>query len=345
MSIAAPPIDPDPPNPIRPTWRTVTDTFLTDRSAYVVDAGRPNAGNGASVDLLVGLPGRRQPGPRARPVRPGVAREGRQGHQREAPAAGRTDDVLGVRAARPSIQRSPGRRLAGAREPTRPAARSPRATRSSARARASRRPARSRRRRTRARATLCEVDVTGDRPGLGGGSPNYGVRLARRVGRARARTALSGTARRRRGRPAPARRHVRIRGAVRCRNTAITLPQAGDEVTAAWGQAVAKALNGIQSGAANVTWAASSISGVTQVTFPRAYAVAPNVVRRDPATRTTASACCRSRRPAASSGPTDGRHQPVRVRGHAVGCRRDTGLSWWTRTGGCATCSASRSSS
>ena len=60
-------------------------------------------------------------------------------------------------------------------------------------------------------------------------------------------------------------------------NAAITLPQAGDEVTAAWGQEVAKALNGIQSGAANVTWAASSVSGVTQVTFPRAYAVAPNV--------------------------------------------------------------------
>jgi hypothetical protein len=55
MSIAAPPIDPDPPNPIPPTTATVTDTFLCDRSAYVVEtAGGLDAGNGASVDLLIG---------------------------------------------------------------------------------------------------------------------------------------------------------------------------------------------------------------------------------------------------------------------------------------------------
>jgi hypothetical protein len=55
MSIAAPPIDPDPPNPIPPTTATATDTFVTDRSAYVVrTAGGLDAGNGASVDLLVG---------------------------------------------------------------------------------------------------------------------------------------------------------------------------------------------------------------------------------------------------------------------------------------------------
>lgn len=56
MTIAAPP-DPgtvDPPNPIPPTTATVTDTFTTNRSAYVVDTGSVNAGNGASVDLLVG---------------------------------------------------------------------------------------------------------------------------------------------------------------------------------------------------------------------------------------------------------------------------------------------------
>jgi hypothetical protein len=58
MSIAAPPIDPDPPNPIPPTTATVTDTFLCDRSAYVVlTTGGLQAGNGASVDLLVGLLG------------------------------------------------------------------------------------------------------------------------------------------------------------------------------------------------------------------------------------------------------------------------------------------------
>jgi hypothetical protein len=53
MSIAAPPIDPDPPNPIPPTTATVTETFSTDRSAYVVDSAG-GSGNGASVDLLVG---------------------------------------------------------------------------------------------------------------------------------------------------------------------------------------------------------------------------------------------------------------------------------------------------
>ncbi len=55
MSIAEPPIDPDPPNPIPPTTATVTDTFVTDRSAYVVHTtGGLDAGNGASVDMLIG---------------------------------------------------------------------------------------------------------------------------------------------------------------------------------------------------------------------------------------------------------------------------------------------------
>jgi hypothetical protein len=58
MSIAAPPIDPDPPNPIPPTTATVTDTFVCDKSAYVVHTtGGLDAGNGLSVDLLVGLLG------------------------------------------------------------------------------------------------------------------------------------------------------------------------------------------------------------------------------------------------------------------------------------------------
>ena len=56
VSIAAPPIDPDPPNPTPPTTATVTDTFICDRTAYVVKSpGGTNLGNGASVDVLVGL--------------------------------------------------------------------------------------------------------------------------------------------------------------------------------------------------------------------------------------------------------------------------------------------------
>lgn len=57
MSIAEPPVIVDPPNPEPPTTATVTDTFTCDRSAYVVDTGSVNAGNGGSVDLLVGLLG------------------------------------------------------------------------------------------------------------------------------------------------------------------------------------------------------------------------------------------------------------------------------------------------
>lgn len=52
-SIAAPPIDPDPPNPTPPGQATVTDTFAANRSAYIVDSSG-GSGNGASVDLLVG---------------------------------------------------------------------------------------------------------------------------------------------------------------------------------------------------------------------------------------------------------------------------------------------------
>lgn len=54
MTIAAPPIDPDPPDPPNPIEGIATTTFLCDRSAYVVQAGGLNAGNGGSVDMLVG---------------------------------------------------------------------------------------------------------------------------------------------------------------------------------------------------------------------------------------------------------------------------------------------------
>jgi hypothetical protein len=58
MTIAAPPDpdNPDPPNPLPPTTATVTDTFACDRAAYVVKTtGGLETGNGASVDILVGL--------------------------------------------------------------------------------------------------------------------------------------------------------------------------------------------------------------------------------------------------------------------------------------------------
>lgn len=59
MTIAGPPDpnNPDPPDPEPPpTTATVTDTFVCDRSAYVVKTtGGLNAGNGGSVDMLVGL--------------------------------------------------------------------------------------------------------------------------------------------------------------------------------------------------------------------------------------------------------------------------------------------------
>jgi hypothetical protein len=61
-------------------------------------------------------------------------------------------------------------------------------------------------------------------------------------------------------------------------NLAVVSPQPGDEVTAPWGQSVAAALNGIQSGVANCTFAGSTASAVTTVTFPRPFASAPVVV-------------------------------------------------------------------
>jgi len=57
----------------------------------------------------------------------------------------------------------------------------------------------------------------------------------------------------------------------------IVLPQAGDEITSTWGQSVAKALNGIQGGTANVTTTATVAVDLT-ITFPKAYAAAPVVV-------------------------------------------------------------------
>jgi hypothetical protein len=59
--------------------------------------------------------------------------------------------------------------------------------------------------------------------------------------------------------------------------TNVTLPQAGDEVTATWGQDVAKGLNGIQSGIVAVATTAT-VAVDTTVTFPKPYAVAPAVV-------------------------------------------------------------------
>jgi hypothetical protein len=59
--------------------------------------------------------------------------------------------------------------------------------------------------------------------------------------------------------------------------TNVTLPQAGDEVTATWGQSVAKGLNGIQSGTVVVTATAAARTEFT-VTFPKAYASPPVVL-------------------------------------------------------------------
>lgn len=58
----------------------------------------------------------------------------------------------------------------------------------------------------------------------------------------------------------------------------ITLPQAGDEVTAAWGQSVAVAVNGVQSGTANCVHSGTQVSPTVTVTFPRAYKTPPLVV-------------------------------------------------------------------
>jgi hypothetical protein len=55
MSIAAPGVDPDPPNPEPPTTILVTETWASMKSAYVVlTPGGLQAGNGLSADLLVG---------------------------------------------------------------------------------------------------------------------------------------------------------------------------------------------------------------------------------------------------------------------------------------------------
>ena len=59
--------------------------------------------------------------------------------------------------------------------------------------------------------------------------------------------------------------------------TNVTLPQAGDEVTATWGQDVAKGLNGIQSGIAVGTTTASGTLDVP-FTFAKPYASAPVVI-------------------------------------------------------------------
>jgi H-type lectin domain-containing protein len=58
----------------------------------------------------------------------------------------------------------------------------------------------------------------------------------------------------------------------------VVIPQAGDEITASWGQSVAAAANGIQSGTGSLTYSASPISAVTAVTFPKPFASTPVVV-------------------------------------------------------------------
>jgi len=57
----------------------------------------------------------------------------------------------------------------------------------------------------------------------------------------------------------------------------IVLPAAGDEISATWGQSVAKGINGIQAGSQNVTLTSQNTNTAT-VVFPKAYASAPNVV-------------------------------------------------------------------
>lgn len=56
----------------------------------------------------------------------------------------------------------------------------------------------------------------------------------------------------------------------------ILLPQAGDEVSATWGQNVARAINGIQAGQAQSTATGAATLDLV-VTFPKPYTVAPIV--------------------------------------------------------------------
>jgi len=59
-----------------------------------------------------------------------------------------------------------------------------------------------------------------------------------------------------------------------------TAPAAGEPIAEAWGDVVHDAVvaQDMQAGTASVSWSASSVSASVQITFPRPFASAPNVV-------------------------------------------------------------------